>query len=192
MKRYEEIYREILYQAVEMKKGNLTQSYLAKSLKLSLSVVNLALEPLKRMNAVRVNQRSFDVIDTKKILYYWASLRNIDKDILYRTRADKSVTEIESQMPSDVSYGAYSAYKFRFKDVPADYSEVYVYSNNIDEIKKRFPQNEKSPNIFVLRKDANFKMTMGMLFVDLWNLREWYAADFLKDVEAKWSTGTAY
>ena len=186
MKRAEEVYREILFQSMEKKKNNLTQSYLANALNISLSGINLALNPLKSMGAVRINQRNFDVIDKKKILYYWASARNIEKDIVYKTRVEKKISKIESEMPSNVTYGAYSAYKFRFNDVPADYSEVYVYSDDIEEIEKRFPKNNKQPNLFVLKKDTNMKeITVAQIFVDLWNLKEWYAKDFLKAMEKK-------
>jgi len=186
MKRTEEIYREILFQTMEKKNNSLTQSYLANALNVSLSIVNLALKSLKKMNAINVKQRSFDIIDKRKILYYWASVRNIEKDIIYKTRVEKPVKQIESEMPADIIYGAYSAYKFRFKDVPADYSEVYVYSNNIEEIEKRFPKNNNIPNLFVLKRDRNMKdMTLALMFVDFWNLKEWYAKDFLKALEKR-------
>lgn len=186
MKRIEEIYREILFQSMEKKNNTLTQSYLAKALNISLSIVNLALNPLRRMNAVNIKQRSFDIIDKKKILYYWASRRNTEKDIIYKTRVDKPVRKIEGEMPADVLYAAYSAYKFKFKDVPVDYSEVYIYSDTIEEIEKRFPKNNKVPNLFVLKKDKNIKeVTLANIFVDLWNLKEWYAKDFLTSMEEK-------
>jgi len=186
MKRIEEIYREMLFQSMEKNNSTLTQSYLAKALDASLSVVNLALNPLRNMNAVKIKQRSFDIIDKKKLLFYWASIRNLEKDIIYKTRVEKPVRTIESEMPSDIIYAAYSAYKFKFKDVPADYSEVYVYSDNIGEIEKRFPKNDKAPNLFVLKKDKNMKnMAIANIFVDLWNIKEWYAKDFLKAMEAK-------
>ncbi len=186
MKKIEHVYREVLYEAIEKKNKTLTQSYLSKALDISLSTVNHSLKPLKRMQAILIKKRGFDVIDVKKILYYWASIRNVEKDIMYKTRVEKSVKEIESEMPADVVYAAYSAYKFRFKDVPADYSEVYVYSANIEEIQKRFPKNNKVPNLFVLKKDKNMKnMTLALIFVELWNLKEWYAKDFLKAMEAR-------
>ena len=186
MKRIEEILREILFQSMEKKNSTLTQSYLAKALNISLSIVNLALNPLKRMNAIKVSQRSFKVIDKRKILYYWASIRNLEKDIIYSTRVDKPVRQIESEMPSDAAYTAYSGYKFMFKDTPSDYSEVYVYSDNMEEITRRFPKNNKTPNLFIIKKDKNMKqVTTAQLFVDLWNLKEWYAKDFLKAMEAK-------
>ncbi|MBW2984133.1 hypothetical protein KY361_03405 [Candidatus Woesearchaeota archaeon] len=186
MKRIEEVYRELLFQSIEKKNSSMTQSYLAKALGMSLSVVNLALKPLSNMNAIKIKQRSFDVIDKKKILFYWASIRNIEKDIIYKTRVEKPVKKIESEMPSDVVYAAYSAYKFKFNDVPADYSEVYVYSDDLKEIEKRFPKNDKTPNLFVLKKDKNMKKaTIALIFIDLWNLKEWYAKDFLKAMEER-------
>ena len=188
MKKTEIIYMEMLYNAIEKENRKLTQLYLAKSLKVSLSTVNLALKPLTRMNAVRIRKMGFDIIDVKKILYYWASIRNIEKDIIYQTRVEEPVTAIEKQMPDDIIFTAFSAYKFKFKDVPADYSEVYVYGS--EEIKKRFKQNDKIPNLFVLRKDNLMDkhgktVTIANLFVDLWNLRQWYAKDFLKALEVK-------
>ena len=186
MKRTEEAYREILFQSMEKNNNNLTQSYLANALKMSLSNVNSSLKPLLQMGAIKINKRSFDVINKEKIIYYWASIRNIEKDIIYKTRIEKSMAKIESEMPNDVIYGAYSAYKFKFKDVPADYSEVYVYSNNVKEIEKRFPKKDKNPNLFVLKKDGNLKeITIAQIFVDLWNLKEWYAKEFLKAMEEK-------
>ena len=186
MKRIEEVYREMLFQCMEKKNKTLTQSCLAGTLQLSLSIVNLALKPLKQMNAIEIKRRSFNVIDCKKLLYYWASVRNLEKDIIYRTRVDKPVKKIEAEMPADIIYAAYSAYKFKFKDVPADYSEVYFYSDNIEEVEKRFPKNNKTPNLFALKKDRNMKdMTLALIFVDLWNLREWYAKDFLNAMEDK-------
>ena len=180
----EEVYREILFQSIEKKNNNLKQSGLAKNLDVSLSIVNLALKPLRRMNAIKVKKRSFDIIDKRKILYYWASIRDIEKDIIYKTRAEKPVKQIESEMPPNAIYGTYSAYKFKFKNVAADYSEVYVYSVDVKEIEKRFPKNDRIPNLFILKKDKNMKkMTLALLFVDLWNLKEWYAKDFLKELE---------
>ncbi len=188
MKKIELVYREILFQAMEKKNRSLTQSQLASSLKISLSTVNLALKPLARMNAIRIRARGFDVIDTKKIIYYWASVRNIDKDIIYRTRVDMPVRDIEKQMPGDAVYTAFSAYKFAFKDIPADYSEVYVYGS--EEVIRRFKGNSKTPNLFVLKKDNGISrygksITLANLFVDLWNLKQWYARDFLVAMEAK-------
>ena len=98
------------------------------------------------------------------------------------------VRKIESNMPHGITFGAYSAYKFRFRDVPADYSEVYVYAE--EGIKERFPYSRNEPNLLVLKKDENLKRygeltTIARTFVDLWNIPTWYAKDFLKQLEVK-------
>ena len=188
MKKVELVYREILFQAIEKNNKSLTQSYLAKTLNISLSTVNLALKPLESMNAVKIKKMGFDVIDIKKVLYHWASKRNIEKDIIYKTRIEESVKEIEKQMPNNIVFTAYSAYKLKFNDVPADYSEIYIYGE--EDIKKRFKENNKVPNLFILKKDNAIDKygktaTIANLFVDLWNLNQWYAKDFLKALEAK-------
>jgi len=190
MKKTERVYREILFNAIEKNSKNMTQASIAKTLKISLSTVNLAIKPLVRMNAVQINTRSFDVIDAKKIIYCWASMRNIEKDIIYKTRVEQPVKNIEAELPGNTILGAYSGYKFRFNDVPADYSEVYAYADSIEEIKKRFPANNKNPNLFVIRKDEEMdrygtNCTAAQLFVDLWNLKEWYAKEFLNELEGK-------
>jgi len=191
MKQKEIVYRELLFRIIEQKKYAFTQSGLAKRFNLSLSVVNYALKPLQQMGAVVIKPRSFDVVDTLKILYFWASLRNIEKNIVYKTRIDAPVRKIESELPANTIFGAYSAYKFKFKDVPADYSEVYVYGD-AEEIKKRFPISDEKlpPNLFVLKKDLFLEnygeiTVMGQTFVDLWNIKEWYARDFLDALKKK-------
>jgi hypothetical protein len=189
MKKIEMVFEEILYHVLEKRNYHLTQLYLAKELNISLSTVNLALKYLRKMNAVDISPRSFKVIDPKKILFYWASIRNIEKDIIYRTRAEQPVRKIEASMPKGIAFGAYSAYKFRFKDVPADYSEVYVYAEK-EDIEERFPFSKNEPNILVLRKDENISRygeltTIARTFVDLWNISTWYAKDFLKELEAR-------
>jgi len=188
MKKLEIVYREILYQAIERKRRILTQAELAKNLDVSLSTVNAAVKALERMGAVAVKPRQLEVLDVKKMLYYWASVRGLQKDVVYSTRVEKPVVEIEKSMPDDAVFGAYTAYKFLFKDVPADYSEVYVYGG--DDLKKRFHPAKGIPNLFVLRKDELIerygkRTTIAHTFVDLWNLKEWYAKEFLKEIEEK-------
>lgn len=189
MKKIELVYLEILYQCLERKNRKLTQAGLAKKLKISLSTVNHSLKPLKKMAAIEIKRRSFSLTDPKKILYYWASRHDLEKEIVYQTRVEEPVSRIEKQMPARTIYAAYSAYKFRFKEVPADYSEVYVYADE-KEIKKRFPLIKKRPNLFVLKKERKLERygsiaPLGLMFADLWNLKEWYAKEFLNALEVK-------
>lgn len=190
MKKIEQTCRELLWQWIEKENFIATQKGIATKLGISLSTVNYALKPLRRMNAIKVNPRNLKIINAKKILYYWASLRNIYKDIIYETRVEESVKDIEKKMPANTIYTAYSGYKYKFNEVPADYSEVYVYASDLAEIKKRFPFNKNPPNLFALKADGNIEKygktaTIANIFVDLWNLKEWYAIDFLKALEAR-------
>lgn len=188
MKKIELVFRELLFHAIEKGSRRFTQLALSKELGLSTSMVNFALKPLRKMNAVDIRQRGFSVTDPKKILYYWASIRNVEKDIVYSTRAEMPALEIEKLMPNDIVYGAYTAYRLKFKDAPADYSEVYVYGD--ESLKKRFPETKGPANLFVLKKDILMERygkftTMAQTFVDLWNLRVWYAKDYLNAMGAR-------
>ncbi len=193
MKKVEAVYREILYRAMEKKETILTQSELSQKLSLSLSVVNLAVKKLESFGALKIMQRGFKILDIKKILFFWASVRNLEKDIIYKIRVEAPVREIERAMPNLV-FTAYTFYKLKFKDVAADYSEVYVYSSEeeIKKIKKRisnFKTSETNPNLFILKKDEYLKLyknlPIGQLFADLWNLKEWYSKEFVNALEKR-------
>lgn len=194
MKKIEQVFREILYQRLEQNRAVFTQAELSRKLGFSLSTVNSAIKKLEKMHAIKVESRNFKVIDPKKILYLWASLRELEKEIIYQTGVEKPVREIEQNLPPAI-LGAYSAYKFRFDDVPADYSEVYLYADEkeLKEIKKRFPPvlKKKQPsNLVIIKKDLNMKFypktgSLAQIFVDLWNIKTWYAQEFLKSLEIR-------
>ena len=184
MKKSELVYNEIFYSLFKDKKTKFTQLELSKILGISLSTVNNALKPLRRMNAIDIKLRSFSLVNKKKILLYWASIRNLEKDLIYKTRTE-NILEAEKNMPQNIIFTAYSGFKFYFKEVPSDYSEIYVYSNDLEEIKKRFPEKKQPYNLFILKYPDKLKFNPALLFVDLWNLKEWYAKDFLKALEVK-------
>lgn len=195
MKKIELVYREILYRAMEKKEFVLTQSELSRNLRISLSIINKAVNRLNELGAVKIVRRNFKVLDIKKILFLWASIRNLNKDIILKTRVEIPVREIERNMPDKVVFTAYSAYKFKFKDIPADYSEVYIYANpqEIEEIKKRLfndkDQSTTRPNLFILKKDLIIEkydnIPISQIFVDLWNLGEWYSKEFINAFERR-------
>jgi hypothetical protein len=185
MSKKEIIWREILYQAIEQKNRQMTQKDLAAKFGFSLSTVFNALKAPRQIEAIKVTGRNFQIIDTEKFLYLWATARNFKKDIIYQTRVEKSVLTIEGLMPPSVIFGAYSAYRLKFQEAPADYDKVYVYTSDLEEIKKRFPAASAKayPNLIVLKSDQflkNYGQTtiLAQTFVDLWNLSEWYAKDF--------------
>lgn len=187
MKKIERVYREILFQALDEKNRELTQKSLSDKCGVSIGNVHYALEPLKDMNAIEKKTRKFLVLDPKKILLYWASLRNLSKEVVYETRSDKSVRMIESEMPPCL-FTAYSGYKFRWGEPPADYSEVYVYASG-GEVRDRFPPQKGRSNIFVLERDDHLdkfeEAPIAQIYVDLWNLPSWYAREFIKSLEER-------
>lgn len=186
MKKGERVYNEILYNYYELNKRELTQTYLSTECNTSLSTVNNALKPLKEMNVIKTNPMNFVVLDPYKMLLFWATKRTFVSDIFYKTRIEESVSEIEKSMPEEVIFAAFSAFKIRFGEVPADYSEVYVYAENM--WKERFPERKGPPNVIFLKKERILEKygkitTIAQTFVDLWNINTWYAQEFLKELE---------
>lgn len=188
MYKSEIVYRELL----ESPDSRLSQLGLSERLGFSISTVNNALKPLVAMGAVKILSKGLRVTDREKLLLYWASVRDLAKDVVYSTRADLMPSEIEKGMPAGVVYTAYSAYKFRFESVPADYSEVYIYSGNPGDVCKRFPQRPGSRNLFVLKMDKRLGELSkdgiapnSQVFVDLWNVRDWYAREYVNNLGAR-------
>lgn len=191
MNKKEIIWREILFQAIENKKTEFTQKEIAQKYGFSLSTVFNALKIPRNTNAIE-GKRGFKIRDLEKFLYLWATFRNIKKDIIYQTSVKKGVFAIEGEMPPQVIFGAYSAFFRKYKEAPADYDKVYVYieEEKLPEIKKRFPFQKGYQNLIVLKADPWLKK-FGKItpdcqtFVDLWNLPEWYAKDFLNALKDK-------
>ena len=191
MNKKEIVYRNIACSYID---GNnrFTQLGLSKELGISISTVNSAVRDLAGINAVRISTRSFAVSAIERVLFYWASCRKLDRDVIYSTRVDAGVREIEADMPMGIAFTAYTAYVLTYKDAPADYSEVYVYVSEeaVDEIKERFSVNKGIPNLFVMRADDDLdkwiksnkikrsSVCPAQAFVDLWNIRTWYAKEF--------------
>lgn len=192
MSKKEIIWREILYQATEQKSRQFTQKDLAAKFGFSLSTVFNAIKVPRQIGAVKVAARNFQVVDIEKFLYLWATVRNLKKDIIYETRVEQPILTIEGLMPPSVIYGSYSAYRLKFKEAPADYDRIYLYALDLEEIKRRFPptENKNYSNLIILKADPFLKdygqmTTLAQTFVDLWNLSEWYAKDFLNILKEK-------
>ena len=135
-----------------------TQKEIAEKLNISLSTVDNALRPLVKMNSIKVGHMGLEIIDFEKIMVYWATIRNINKDIIYKTFCPYRPLRIESSLPSDVIFTGYSGYRILTGDAPADYGEIYVYSNNPKEIEKRFPKKKGPTNLIVLAYDEHLEM----------------------------------
>ncbi len=192
MLKKEIIWREILHKAFSEGVLVFTQKEIAGKLKVSLSTVNNALRLPRSSGAIEVTGKDFRIKDKEKFLILWASHRRLGRDVIYQTNIGAGVSEIEGRMPPGIIYGAYSAFVKKHKTPPADYSAVYVYATKhiLPEIKKRFPSRKGTPNLFVFNADTYLSNYDGVTpdvqtFVDLWNLPQWYAKDFLEELRKK-------
>lgn len=190
LKKKEIIWREILCQSIEEKKHQFTQKALSEKFGYSLSTIFNALKIPRASGAIEVKGKCFLVRDQEKFLNIWATFRNLNKDIVYQTRVDAPILEIEGLAPPNAIFTACSAYRLKFNDAPADYDKVYIYSDNLEEIKKRFPPQKGNSNLIVLKPDAELSkfgslVSLPQLYVDLWNLSEWYAKDFIDALKNK-------
>ena len=182
MFKIEYIWRELLDRVIEERNPDFTIIELAKKYSLSTSVVNHALIPLRNLNIVKINKTLSKVVDWERLLFFWATRRNLKKDIIYSTFSPLPVYDREGLMPSEVISTGFTSFRYLLNKTPADYDHIYFYSNKIEKITKRFPNNKRPSNIFILRPDPYLlkskKLGLAQLFVDLWNLPEWYAREF--------------
>lgn len=193
MQKIETIWHDLLWNALEKGKFRHTQKAISERFGYSLSTVNLAIKEVESVGAIKMSGRFFTVSDVKKLLYFWATHRNLGRDIIYKTWVDEPVLEIEGFIPDGAIFACYTSAKEILKEIPSDYSKVYFYfeEGNLDIVKKRFPfKKSENPNIFVLRqapwqKDYGQITSLPNTFVDLWNLSDWYAKDFLMALDRK-------
>ena len=182
MLKIEYVWRELLNRVIEKGSPEFTITELAKKYSLSTSVVNHALIPLREMNIVKINKTSSRVTDWERLLFFWATRRNVKKEIFYSTFSPLPIYDREGLMPPEVIPTVFTAFRYYFKQTPADYDHIYLYSEKIEKIIKRFPISKHPPNIFILKQDPYLlkskKLGLAQLFVDLWNMPEWYAKDF--------------
>lgn len=193
MKKIETTWHHLLWSAVEKQQFKHTQKSLADYFGYSLSTINLAIKKAAAIGAVKMSGKFFVLSDPKKLLFYWATHRNLDKDIIYKTHSDLPINEIEGLIPPQSIIGGFSAAKKILGEAPSDYSKVFFYlpQEEVETAKKRYSPSIKEPkNIFVLKsypkqKEYGQVATISQTFVDLWNLPDWYAKDFLISLEEK-------
>ena len=196
MKKSDVVLREILCSYMDGV-NRFTQLYLSKKLGFSLSTVNASIKRLEEIGAVALKKRGFYMTDFYKALVFFATKRDLKRDVVYSTRINMSVRDIEKNLPDGVAFTAYTAYNLLFNEAPADYSEVYVYADAeaLGEIKIRFKQEKGPPNLIVLKPDVKLLLDIkgkklkrscvcpAQLFSDLWNINTWYAKEYVKAFE---------
>ncbi|MBU3935686.1 hypothetical protein KJ909_03360 [Patescibacteria group bacterium] len=193
MKKIETTWHHLLILAIEKGQFKHTQESLAGHFGYSLSTINLAVKKAAAVGAVKMSGKFFVLSDPKKLLFYWATHRNLDKDILYKTHSGLPISEIEGLIPPQSIMGGFSAAKKILGEAPSDYSKVFFYLSpeTVETATKRYPASTKgNENIFVLKsypkqKEYGQITTLPQTFVDLWSLSDWYAKDFLTSLEEK-------
>ncbi len=174
-----------------------TQKELAGQFSFSLSTVFNALKTLRNANIIKVTGRFFILEDYKKLLYLWASVRNLKKDIYYSAFIEGNVDKIEGNIIPGAFFGLYSGFKFLYKpsekrSIPSEYDHIYIYleKEKLPFLLERIKIKEKKstyPNFFVIEPDKWFseypQPIPEQIFVDIWNAPEWYAKDFIKVLE---------
>ena len=193
MKKIETIWHYLLLGALEAKKYRYTQQEIAQKFAYSLSTVNFALKAPSEIGAIRKESKFFVIADFKKLLYFWASQRNLSRDIIYLTYFPEAINEIEGLVPAGSIYACYSAARRILGEPPADYSTVHCYADEkiLKEFKKRFPADHKhASNVVILKPPAAMQAyggitTLPQTFVDIWNLKDWYSRDFVEKLEQK-------
>lgn len=188
MKKIEYIWRELLIQTLEKREPAFGQQLLATKFNLSSSTVNLALSPLRKLGAVQIGKRHSEVIDYEKILYHWANHRNLEKDIQYKLRINLPIMEIEGRLPDNTIPTGCTAVREIYGEPPADYDKVFCYHPDPKIIESRFTKSVVSgpANLFILQADPFLKsLSLSQIFVDLWNIHDWYAKDFCRYLKIK-------
>lgn len=186
----EVIWREILFQATQKGKKSFQQKEVAQKFGFSLSTVFHALKVPRAIQAIKADGNGFELASTEKLLYLWATCRNLKKETVYKTFVSAPIARIEGNMPGGIVWGAFSAYKYKFDAVPSEYGQVYVYADQeeLREIKKRFPFKRGPENLIVFKKDDYWQkenLPLAQVFVDIWNLSDWYCKEFLSKLAIK-------
>ena len=85
MLKQEAVIRKILSQSL-YEDDIIDQQQISQSLNVSIGSVNKVISRLQRMGSVSKTGRRYSVTSFKKILMFWSSLRNLQRDVVYSTR----------------------------------------------------------------------------------------------------------
>lgn len=189
MKKIETVWCRLLYDALEKRQTRFQQQELAKTLDISTSTVNHALKDLRRMGGLQIGGTGGVVVDAEKVLMHWANHRRLSEDIVFTISLSHPVIEVEGLLPPGSILGAYSAVRHWYREPPADYADVYVYHQDPTIVAHRFSNELTGPtNLIILRLNPKLPLrpettTLAHTFVDLWNLTDWMAKDFVRRVK---------
>lgn len=189
MKKIETVWANLLFQTLEKRQTNFQQQRLAQQLSISLSTVNHALKDLRRLGAVQITGTGGEVVDAEKIFMHWANHRDLKSDIVSELSLAASPIEIEASLPPGSVLGCYSAVRHRFGEAPADYTTVHAYHPRPELVSARFKTEPSGhTKLVILNLDSRLPVvkettTLAHTFVDLWNLTDWMAKDFVARIK---------
>ena len=196
MKKYERIYREILV-GILNKKERFNQLELSKKCYISIGLVNKTLKKLKEIGAVEIFPMQFRVLDASKILFDWATKRNLNKEIQEKYCIDMNTTQLENSLPFILT--AYSGWRMLNKSIPFEYNKVYTYipkdEKSLFEIWiKDKPITKGRENLFVtftddkhLIENSTKKIApIPQIFVDIYSLSELPSKYFISEMLTKY------
>jgi hypothetical protein len=189
--RTEMVWRHLLVGALDLgvRRSSLTQ--LSAELELPISTIHKALERPRAIGAVRGGAGGLRVLDPKRLQLLWAAQRDLFRDIVYATRVQMAVREIEARLPGSAIPTAYTAFVLHEgRNLIADYEQVVVYADP-DEVKRQFPQRRGQPNLVALEPDPVLSRygriaPRCQVYADLFNLPTWQAQRFLKALDREW------
>lgn len=196
MKAKERLYREILVGVLDKRKS-FTQLELSKICEVSLGLVNKTIKELKDIGAVDIGLRQFRVIDPAKLLFNWATKRNIKKDISASYSINLPITELEKELPFILT--AYSGWRLLSNSVPFDYNEIYCYvpakdNRLLDLWLKDKKLSRGKENIFIIYTDDSHLIKncpkkiapLPQIFVDIYSLAGLASKYFISDILEKY------
>lgn len=191
MKKSDRLFREVLNRIYRKGERFFKQRQLAEACDISIGLVNSLVAKLSGFGALEKKPQGFRVVDVDRVLTYWSVTRDLSKDICYTTYVPSRVNKIESDLPKNAIFTAYSGYTKYFGDAPFHYDKVYTYANP-KSIRKRYKLREdKDPNLLVLKSDSHLKklslenvVSLPQLYVDLWQIGK-PADRFVKKLKGK-------
>jgi hypothetical protein len=197
MKKMEVVWRQIADDILLERKSEFHQFELAAELEMSIGNVNLALTPLREIGAVDVVGKTLIIRDVKKILMFWAAKRS-NLTVIGTFNTPESGTDLLTILPSGITLTSFAGYVASYNDMPAPIDMVRGYvkaeGDTLIELKRRFREVAKDSRIATLVvHPLEYEEVDGgadsvgpaQLYVDIWNERSFFAADYLRAIEER-------
>jgi len=196
------VWRYLADAALEGGRTTFSQQDIAAEIGLSKAHVHHALGPLRATGAAEVRGKRLVVRDVRKILMHWAVNRRLDRDELLRLSSDASPAETVALCPPKLAFTSFAGFVRRFEAQPAPYPSVRAYVDpadraTIEELTRRFmaPSAGRTATLVIHAADPQLARTLphvvsaAQLYVDLWNESDFFAIDYLRELERRYRLG---